>query len=79
MGSVIQITMDHYNGSTHIHIHIHIFETGFNNIVNLNVSGGSEFMTYFASARYQYSDGNKSNNHESNLRWFIPFNAKHSN
>ena len=34
-----------------------LFETGFNNIVNLNVSGGSEFMTYFASARYQYSDG----------------------
>ena len=34
-----------------------LFETGINNIVNLNVSGGSEFMTYFASARYQYSDG----------------------
>jgi TonB-linked SusC/RagA family outer membrane protein len=34
-----------------------LFEQGLSNTVNLNVQGGTEFITYFTSARYSYTDG----------------------
>lgn len=34
-----------------------LFEQGLANTYNLNVSGGTEFITYFTSARYSYTDG----------------------
>jgi len=34
-----------------------LYETGVQNTVNANVSGGSEQITYFTSARYSYTDG----------------------
>jgi TonB-linked SusC/RagA family outer membrane protein len=34
-----------------------LYETGVQNTVNANVSGGNEKITYFTSARYSYTDG----------------------
>lgn len=34
-----------------------LYETGIQNTVNANVSGGTEKVTYFTSARYSYTDG----------------------
>ena len=34
-----------------------LYETGIQNTVNANVSGGNDLITYFTSARYSYTDG----------------------
>jgi|MDSY01.2.fsa_nt_gb TonB-linked SusC/RagA family outer membrane protein len=34
-----------------------LFEQGLSNTFNMNVSGGTDFITYFTSARYSYTDG----------------------
>ena len=34
-----------------------LYETGVQNTVNANISGGNEIITYFTSARYSYTDG----------------------
>ena len=34
-----------------------LYETGVQNTVTANVQGGSDFITYFTSARYSYTDG----------------------
>lgn len=34
-----------------------LYETGIQNTVNANISGGNEIITYFTSARYSYTDG----------------------
>ena len=34
-----------------------LFERGLSNTLNMNISGGTDFITYFTSARYSYTDG----------------------